>query len=280
MTCDRMLPIIEEYVDNELDAATRRSVDEHLVACPKCAAHLVAVEREQALFARYDRGFEPSAHIWEAVQARIEREAPDPRRSGGWFRALTAWLADVMTPSQLIPVGAAALAIAVSIAVGVAFWNRPDMAPEIVNTSVPTPPPTPGKPVEPKSPPVEAPPEVGRPADEVAASPTKKTRRRTPPPPPSAPSLPVPVADAEQRYLQAIALLTKDIDKAAAGLDTNVKAEWQKPLDAIDRNIVEARRAVEQNPDDPVAVLTMLSAYDSKVETLQTMALLTADKDR
>jgi hypothetical protein len=279
MTCDRMLPIIEEYVDNELDAATRRSVDEHLAACPKCAAHLVAVEREQALFARYDRGFEPSAHIWEAVQARIEREAPDARRSGGWFRSLTAWLGDVMTPSQLIPVGAAALAIAVSIAVGVAFWNRPDTSPEIVNTTVPAPPPNSATPVDPTPPTDERPAEVAVATDEVGASRTKKARPRTPPPP-SAPSLPVPVADAEQRYLRAIALLTKDIDQAAAGLDANVKAEWQKPLDAIDRNIVEARRAVEKNPDDPVAVLTMLSAYDSKVETLQTMALLTADKDR
>ena len=41
-----------------------------------------------------------------------------------------------------------------------------------------------------------------------------------------------------------------------------------------------ARRAVQKNPDDPTAVLSMLSAYDSKVETLQTMALLQASNDQ
>ena len=41
-----------------------------------------------------------------------------------------------------------------------------------------------------------------------------------------------------------------------------------------------ARRAVVQNPDDPIAVNSMLSAYDEKVETMQRLVALQARNDR
>lgn len=277
MTCDMVLPMIEEYFDGELDATARRTVDAHLAACSACAAEFAALEREHLLYTRYDRGFEPSPDMWSAVRSRIEEEAGQRGSVEGWFRSLTAWLGGLMTPSQLIPAGVAALALVLTVSL--AFMYRDQPAPlSTVRIDVP----------EPGLPPAAPPPPIVMPEPTTAPPAPDEAPRSTPrfgrPKPPIVAdkrlALPAPVADAERSYLQAIALLTKDIERSSAGADTSPRDDWSKPLEALDRNIDAARRAAQKNPDDPTAVLSMLSAYDSKVKTLQTMALLQASNDR
>jgi hypothetical protein len=278
MTCDTVQPMIEEYFDGELDATARRTVEAHLAACPACAAELASLEREHSLFAQYDRGFEPSPEMWSAVRSRIEAEAGKRGSAEGWFRSLTSWLGGLIAPSQLVPVGIGALAVVFLVAMGI-VWRNTTEAPQVAEENRPVEPMIPPSPLRPEPP---VPPTVQPdPAPPVTPKPGPAIRR----PKPSVErdqqlALPASVVDAERRYLQAIALLTKDIERSSVGVDAGARDDWNKPLEALDRNIDAARRAVRKNPDDPTAVLSMLSAYDSKVETLQTMALLQAANDR
>jgi hypothetical protein len=277
MTCDTVLPMIEEYFDGELDATARRTVDAHLAACSACTAEFAALEREHLLYARYDRGFEPSPDMWSAVRSRIAEEAGQRGNAEGWFRSLTAWLGSLMTPSQLVPAGAAALALVLTVSLAMMWRDQPALQSTASNDVPPS-----GLPPVPPPPPVVTPAPISLPPAPVVAPPSTPPLRRPKPPVvrDERLALPAPVADAERRYLQAIALLTKDIERSSAGADTASRDDWSKPLEALDRNIDAARRAVQKNPDDPTAVLSMLSAYDSKVETLQTMAILQASNDR
>jgi hypothetical protein len=90
------------------------------------------------------------------------------------------------------------------------------------------------------------------------------------------------VREAEQKYIAAIAILSRDVSKKRSGMDPMVAARFDAALGEIDKTIAETRRAVRSNPDDPIALQYMLSAYSKKVDTLREMsrgANATADED-
>jgi hypothetical protein len=90
------------------------------------------------------------------------------------------------------------------------------------------------------------------------------------------------VREAEQKYIAAIAILSRDVKKKRSGMDPMVAARFDAALGEIDKTIAETRRAVRSNPDDPIALQYMLSAYSKKVDTLREMsrgANATADED-
>jgi hypothetical protein len=79
------------------------------------------------------------------------------------------------------------------------------------------------------------------------------------------------VREAEQKYLAAIALLSRDANRRRSRLDSETVAQFDQTLAAIDRAIAGARRAARGRPDDPVAVQYMLTAYAKKVDVLRQM---------
>jgi hypothetical protein len=79
------------------------------------------------------------------------------------------------------------------------------------------------------------------------------------------------VREAEQKYLSAIALLSRDFKHQRSHVDPQVLAQFEQALGAIDRTIASTRRVVQQHPSDPVAVQYMLAAYAKKVEVLEEM---------
>jgi len=87
---------------------------------------------------------------------------------------------------------------------------------------------------------------------------------------PKAPTPEQLVREAEQKYLAAIAILTKDVNKRQ--LDPMVKARFDSALAAIDRTIEETRQAARKNPNDPAALQYMLAAYAKKVDVLRDIA--------
>jgi hypothetical protein len=90
------------------------------------------------------------------------------------------------------------------------------------------------------------------------------------------------VREAEQKYIAAIAILSRDVSKKRSGMDPMVAARFDAALGEIDKTIAETRRAVRNNPDDPIALQYMLSAYSKKVDTLREMsrgANAAADED-
>jgi hypothetical protein len=80
------------------------------------------------------------------------------------------------------------------------------------------------------------------------------------------------VREAEQKYVAAIALLSKEVDRRRTEIDPLVLARFDSALAAIDRTIEDTRRAVRQSPNDPIALQYMLAAYAKKVDVLREIA--------
>ena len=61
------------------------------------------------------------------------------------------------------------------------------------------------------------------------------------------------VRKAEQDYLNAIAILSKDVSERRSSLNPEMLSRVDDTLKSIDRTIVGTREAVKNNPNDPVA---------------------------
>ena len=80
------------------------------------------------------------------------------------------------------------------------------------------------------------------------------------------------VREAESKYLAAIKILSRDVQRRSSSLDPSVRARLEASIASIDRSIEETRLVVRRSPEDPVAVQYMLTAYAKKVEVLREMA--------
>lgn len=73
--CEDCLPLVEEYFDGEVEARLSEQMSAHISSCADCAAALDALSFESEIFARYERGLEPTPALWARVSAEISREA-------------------------------------------------------------------------------------------------------------------------------------------------------------------------------------------------------------
>jgi len=76
----------------------------------------------------------------------------------------------------------------------------------------------------------------------------------------------------ERSYLQTIAQLDSTIKSDKSRMKPEVQAEYQRNLAFVDRTLAVARTAAKSNPNDPDATEFMFSAYQSKVDLLNTVA--------
>lgn len=283
MTCETIRGKLEDYHDRELGRVAAADVEAHLETCAECRADLAQLEIESAVYARYDRRLEPDRdRLWQGILERIDIPSPVSAAPGWRLRLgdLVRLLASSVTPSRLVPLTATLALVVVGFASWRVLW--PEAEPQAVDrASVPA-----------RSTTVPGPPA----GDVASAKPTRSDEHLDVAAPPSGPSsprprrvrpratepptLPAPVQKAEDTYLQAISVLTKDIERSSTGSHPGLRDELQKPLGDIDRSIRTARQAVIANPDDPAAVVDMLAAYDTKVEALQTLARLQTVRNR
>ena len=110
MKCEDYLPIIESYVDGELDGETAQRVRTHLAVCDSCQEYVAELRQEQEVYALYNREVDITPAMWAAVAARIEKEKPV--RSTNLLESVSKWLAGLMGTPRLSPALAAALIIA------------------------------------------------------------------------------------------------------------------------------------------------------------------------
>jgi anti-sigma factor RsiW len=115
MTCDDVEPLVEAYVDGELDLERALAVETHVAGCAACAARL---ERTRAL-ARTMKAA-PYFRAPEALAQRVRATIPaasatvQPRRPDATRRRQQSWW------PWLIPVASAAVVI-VAVAAGLLF---------------------------------------------------------------------------------------------------------------------------------------------------------------
>jgi hypothetical protein len=287
---------IQAYADGELPAGSAQSAAAHLAQCDACAAAFADAERQGALFAA---AFAPDANVnvpTQLLRARINaavaqlEAAPEtsPRRARGRdFGALLAPLAGLFsfTPRR----GAAFASVLALVAFGVFFFAVPQRTTTVV----------PQDEIARDAQPQTRPAEVAAPGvspqeaeqkdseNEVsggvrhappvvkASAPRRVSPRRRPETSVAAvAATPAEVlVPGEKNYREAIASLEKIVEVGGdAALVPSARIEYERTIAVLDRAIDETRRAALRNPKDKDAVGFLMTAYQSKVELLTTVA--------
>ncbi|HEV2861941.1 MAG TPA: zf-HC2 domain-containing protein [Pyrinomonadaceae bacterium] len=288
MKCEECLPLLDPYADGELSPREAYDVAAHLSACASCEARHQSLRREQALYLAYECDASESPAFWDEVLADIRAEkARPPATSPTWPRRLAGFLSALSAPRFSPKLTAALLLVAVGLTaavmryLGPRYEPRPTQQAEVSTPArqadappAPTPEPDEGLRAGADEPKGSRGREVLKKAGGLAEA--KRARR--------APASEVTsvaseeaspdrlVRDAEQKYLAAIRILSRDVGRQRTRMDADTLARFERTLGVIDKSIAETRAAARRHPRDPVAVQYMLAAYDKKVEVLRDMA--------
>jgi len=280
MKCEECQQFLEEYIDGELEMKLAAQVSAHASSCSDCSKAYEELKQELEVYAHYQRDVEVTPALWAGVEARIRQEKAALRPGG--LAGLRERLAALFATPRFSPALAAALvllAIGLTVVVMSVMNSRNNNQP--LATDRPpqesTSPNNANKPVEPPAPkPDEKRVELAgtdKPATvEKENKPAHKKQLVANAPPKQADPAQL-VREAEQKYLAAISILSRDVNRRRSQIDPTVLARFDSALSDIDRTIKETRRIVREHPDDPVALQYLLSAYAKKVDTLRDMAL-------
>ena len=138
MKCEECLPLIEEYVDGELNEREAARLESHLESCAMCTQELEELSREQEIYAHYQRDLEVTPTQWNIVRARIEQEkdaqdfAPEQSRRKQWFGTGFAPLSS-FRPAVIMAV----VLIAVAVTAGVMYFSYRNQKPAVARFEKP-----------------------------------------------------------------------------------------------------------------------------------------------
>ncbi|HKR02934.1 MAG TPA: zf-HC2 domain-containing protein [Pyrinomonadaceae bacterium] len=299
MRCEECLPLVEAYFDGELDARTSSLVAQHVGDCPVCASLYEGLESEQDIYLRYECDSQPKPEFWATVMERAAEETSRPPRA---FYGTRDWLGRLFGGIFAPRFSPSLTALIVLVAVGATllltnYFNRREKvaAPVVVSQAEGAPAGAPLQAREEVAGPVSStegagtgekgnssetqrqprliqiaergrktnatPPATGRAsAERMGRSSSTANQERT------ADEL---VREAEQKYVAAIEILSRDVNRRRPQLDPQTVSRFERTLAAVDHTISETRRASRRHPDDPVAARYMLTAYAKKVEVLR-----------
>jgi Putative zinc-finger len=302
MRCEEYLMLVEDYFDGETDERTTDLVREHSSACDSCKVAYRKLEREQELYRVYECDARPPApDFWNDVMAKAlgESEATTARAHPlhGWRRWLSSTFGSFNVPRFSPSLTAVIVLAAIGMTVGLMryFNSREKRLGEVAssqNTNIPAttaPTETPVEIVKSEQTPAKeniekgsdkgatAQPQLaknisGRGITTLAANKGRAERgNRTLAKSGQTLTPDELVRQAEQKYVAAITLLSRDVRSRRSQLDAESAARFERTLAAIDRTIADTRRAARQHPGDPVAAQYMLTAYAKKVDVLREM---------
>jgi hypothetical protein len=303
MRCTECQPDLEAYFDGELDEQTTTRVAEHLSACAACAELYRKLEDEQGLYLGYECDVQPAPDFWDNVLARTA-EVNSTRAARPSFMRLRIWVGSALGQFNALRFSPSLTALLVLVAIAVTigvmrFTNQREerSAPvsvaqnEGVTAAAPTE--TKDEIVSPTtSPSVADSSGVGvkriKPDANEQPQPFKNRAGRKDKAPlltarderiaraglrsdatgrkPTSDEL---VREAEQKYVAAIAMLSRDVNRRRSRIDPETARRFAQTLSAVDRTIADTRRAARRNPNDPVAAQYMLTAYAKKVDVLR-----------
>jgi putative zinc finger protein len=283
MRCDDCQLVIEEYFDGELNEQTALRVRRHIDGCPSCSRVLQNLTTEQAVYVAGRSEIQIRPDLWSGVRARLALE--QQAEPSGFLRRLQTWLSSAFVLPRISGLTAVALVIlAVGLTMLLMRYGDRSLGDQTL-TSVSESPPK-ATPHEEQTMLARGPAAAGprsslegrQSAGKNAAVESIAAGRKSKPPSRRIETIgkvKTPeqlVREAEQKYLTAIAMLSRTVERKRARLDVGTLAKLEQALASIDRTIADTRRAVRQHPDDPVAVQYMLTAYAKKVDVLREMA--------
>jgi hypothetical protein len=270
MKCEKCREVLEEYFDDALDGEAARSVQMHLESCSSCANAFQLIASEQRVYDRYHRDIDVSPMLWASIQRRIQNERVEHRtRPFDFVRGWVLWMrAAHLNPAMV----AAILVLAIGLTIIVTTYVQRPRPTESARTVTPeqgTPSNSGGGSIDGK--------DAGKetPENNIAAKPGDNPAPRVPRnqivanAKPSAAQL---VREAEQKYLTAIAILSKDVNRRKNTLEPESRTRFETALAIIDNTIDETRQAARKNPNDPVALQYLLASYSKKIDLLREMA--------
>jgi hypothetical protein len=260
-------PLLEDYFEGELEQRISSQVSAHIRSCRACEKLGAEIKLEREIYSRYEREVDVTPAIWANVHARIQEEKPN---EAGLVARLRDWMTVGFSAPRLSPALAAALVIlTIGITVGVMSYlqSRKSDQNQVAedNSQKPVEPssgtdkrpdgvtvtPQPAPPIEPDQPRVVA---TKKKTTPVEVDPNRLVRQ------------------AEQKYLAAIAILSRDLDSRRRQLDPETRARFDFALAEIDHTIYATQQAVRGNRSDPIALGYLLTAYSKKVEFLRDTA--------
>lgn len=267
--------VLQSYFDGELSSQLRKNVTAHLAACGDCRAAAAELESETGLLASALEAEFVAPVPTERLRQRINAAISDPgmspifsnasERTRGWFHSLF----DLFTFTPQRTFGYAGLVVVLTFAAifaVVRLRQTPPVPPDQIAK-------TPGGVLPP---PVASPSpkELVVPAGPARANKPTNQKRRPPSPEAGAPQVTrVKLLPGERSYLKTIAALDSTIRSSSnRPMRPSLQAEYERNLALVDSALAAARSAAKSNPNDPDAAEFMFSAYQSKVDLLNTVA--------
>src|SRR5262245_53581706 len=116
MRCDECQTLLDQYVEDELDEQTARSLAAHMTTCSECASAHETLRREEEIYAGYLLDVEPPSDLWASLRLELEKEkairASQP--------LLQRWLAIALGHLPVTPQLATALVLIITgLAIGI-----------------------------------------------------------------------------------------------------------------------------------------------------------------
>lgn len=258
MTCEQLDERLSDWLENDVDPATRAMLERHVAACARCTAlvsDLALIRQEAAALPE----LAPPRDLWPEIEARIqapviplEQQRAAQARSGRGRIRPAWWL------------GAAAAGL-VAVTAGLTYYMTSQARPNdhvVATTSALAPTVDTAAPVE-----------VTQPSAALAST-EERTPQRDERPVASAPAR---TNEAEQsEYARDVAQLRAIVSQRRTELDSTTIAVLEKNLELIDRAIAESRAALERDPASDFLADQLARAMTKKVAILRTVALLPA----
>ena len=263
MRCEESKDLLEALIDGELESRTAETMLAHLAACEPCSRLEKDLAGEQAIYSAYRRDVEVTPAMWRAVEKRIGLEDGDQTRRPAFGSA--GWLSRILgAPALSFSVAAALVVVAVLVTIAAVRYLESRNArsvPQGTNQDTASQTPTNAGDQHPGDQ-TEHPVPTPRP-HVLKAGYSAATRKPTPD------QL---VREAEQKYITAIAMMTRDVERRRGQLDPVMLAQLDQALMQMDRIIAQTKRAMREDSNDPNAVQYLLAAYSRKYEALKEVA--------
>jgi hypothetical protein len=287
MKCEACLGLMDELIEGELDGSLVRETNAHIAMCAPCSQLYANLRYEQELYGKYLQDLEPPPALWADLRWEMEKEkvirAAQPQLR------VQRWLAIAFGGFHVTPQQATALVlITIGLAIGIMVWRttidtstktaqntsvvgvqpssevrRTDTHPDLDNTDRRSSVNDNDGQIQPSSP------ESSDKGSTIHARNAGGAGRRM-----IERSRPVPTVDrvargAEQQYLSAIEILSRDIKRRRAFISPALLSQLETALTEVDRNIAATRRAARKQPGDPFAVQYLALAYEKKIQLLR-----------